>query len=119
MPPHNTNLTVFSTDGSHHQVCPTCGQQPWACPTAADVVPAETRLRMRLEKKGGRGKAVTVVFDLPPNPDYFSGLIKKLKAHCGTGGALKDGQMEIRGDQRGRVQAYLEQLGFSVRRAGC
>ena len=73
---------------------------------------------MRLDKKGRGGEAVTVVFDLPPNPDYFTGLIKKLKAHCGTGGALKDGQMEIQGDQRDKVQAYLEQMGFTVSRAG-
>jgi translation initiation factor 1 len=73
---------------------------------------------MRLDKKGRGGKAVTVVFDLPPSPDYFTELIKKLKAHCGTGGALKEGRMEIQGDQRDKVQAYLEQMGFGVRRAG-
>ena len=109
---------VFSTDGSHHQVCPTCGQNPCVCPPAADVVPAETRRRLRLDKKGRGGKAVTVVFDLPPHPDYFIHLVKKLKAHCGTGGALKEGQMEIQGDQRDQVHAYLEQMGFTVRRTG-
>ena len=73
---------------------------------------------MRLDKKGHGGKAVTVVFDLPTHPDYFADLIKKLKAHCGTSGALKEGQMEILGDQRDKVQAFLEKMGFTVRRAG-
>ena len=81
-------------------------------------MPAETQLRMRLDKKGRGGKAVTVVFDLPPHPDYFVRLIKKLKAHCGTGGALKDNRMEIQGDQRDKVQGYLERMGFTVRRSG-
>ncbi len=81
-------------------------------------MPMETQLHIRLDKKGRRGKAVTVVFDLPSHPGYFTALLKKLKAHCGTGGALKDGQMEIQGDQRDKVQAYLEQMGFNVRRAG-
>ncbi len=116
--PHNDDPLVFSTDGSHRQVCPNCDEHPCACPPAADVVPAETRLGLRLDKKGRGGKAVTVVFDLPPNPDYFTGLIKKLKAHCGTGGALKEGRMEIQGDQRDKVHAYLERKGFTVRRVG-
>ena len=75
-------------------------------------------MRLRLDKKGRKGKAVTVVFDLPPNSDYFARLIKKLKAHCGTGGALKNGGMEIQGDQRDKVQGYLERMGFTVRRRG-
>ena len=109
---------VFSTDGSHHQVCPTCERHPCVCPAVVEVVPANTQLRLRLDKKGRGGKAVTVVFDLPGHPDYFLSLIKKLKAHCGTGGALKDGRMEIQGEQRDKVQAYLEQMGFTVRRSG-
>ena len=117
MPPSDDPL-VFSTDGSHLHRCPTCDQFPCVCPPAGDVVPAGTRLQMRLDKKGRGGKAVTVVFDLPPNPDYFIRLTKKLKAHCGTGGALKEGQMEFQGDQRDKVQAYLEKMGFTVRRAG-
>ena len=116
--PHNTDSLVFSTDGSHRHKCPSCGQHPCACPPAAEIVPAETRLRLRLDKKGRGGKTVTVVFDLPSHPDYFTGLIKKLKAHCGTGGTLREGRMEIQGDQRDKVQAYLELRGFTVRRAG-
>lgn len=116
--PSSDDPLVFSTDGSHLQICETCGRAPCVCPPEADVVPAETLLRLRLDRKGRGGKAVTVVFDLPPNPPYLAGLLKKLKAHCGTGGALKEGRMEIQGDQRDGVQAYLEQLGFKVRRAG-
>ncbi len=114
----DSDLIVFSTDRSHRQVCLTCDRHPCVCPPAADVVPAETLLRMRLDKKGRGGKAVTVVFDLPAHPDYFVRLIKKLKAHCGTGGALKDNRMEIQGDQRDNVQTYLERMGFTVRRTG-
>ena len=117
MPPNDDSL-VFSTDGSHRKVCPVCGLHPCLCPPVVDVVPAETLLGMRLDRKGRGGKAVTVVFDLPSHPEYFTALIKRLKAHCGTGGALKEGRMEIQGDQRGKVQAYLEQMGFTVRRSG-
>ena len=116
--PHNADPLVFSTGGSHRQKCPACGRHPCVCPAVVDVVPEKTLLRLRLDKEGRRGKTVTVVFDLPHHPDYLIGLIRKLKAHCGTGGALKEGRMEIQGDQRDKVQAYLERMGFSVRRAG-
>ena len=114
----DSDSLVFSTDRSHQKVCLTCNRHPCSCLPAADIVPTATQLRLRLDRKGRGGKAVTVVFDLPGHPDYFLGLIKKLKAHCGTGGALKDGRMEIQGEQRDKVQAYLERMGFTVRRSG-
>lgn len=115
---HDDDPLVFSTGGSLSRRCPSCGRQPCVCPREAEVAPSETRLRMRLDRKGRGGKTVTVVFDLPPHPVYFAGLIKKLKAHCGTGGALKESRMEIQGDQRDRVRAYLERMGFTVRGSG-
>lgn len=116
--PRDSDSLVFSTDGTHRHKCPACGRHPCLCPPVADVVPAETRLRLRLDKKGRGGKAVTIVSGLPPHPDYLTGLSRKLKAHCGTGGTLKEGQLEIQGDQRDKVQAYLERMGFKVRRCG-
>jgi translation initiation factor 1 len=98
----DTHSLVYSTDGSH---------QP-------EIVPSKTTLRMRVDAKGRGGKTVTVVFDLPSHPTYFSELLRQLKTHCGAGGALKEGSLEIQGDQRDKVQAYLERLGFTVRRSG-
>jgi translation initiation factor 1 len=109
---------VYSTDGSHRTACAACGRDPCACPAPQAVVPARTVLRLRLERQGRRGKTVTVVSDLPPNPAYFEGLTKALKTHCGVGGALTGAGLELQGDQRVRAQAYLEKLGFTVRRAG-
>ncbi|MBI4081714.1 MAG: translation initiation factor [Candidatus Lambdaproteobacteria bacterium] len=109
---------VYSTDGSHLRACAACGRHPCACPAPEEVVPAGTVLRLRLERQGRRGKTVTVVSDLPPDPAYFGRLVRALKTHCGVGGALTGAGMELQGDQRDRAQAYLEQLGFTVRRVG-
>ena len=113
----NPDPIVYSTDGSHLRTCALCGLHPCACPAPQEVVPARTVLRLRIERQGRRGKTVTVVSDLPPNPAYFEGLTKALKTHCGVGGALTGAGLELQGDQRDRAQAYLERLGFTVRRA--
>jgi translation initiation factor 1 len=81
-------------------------------------VSARTRLRLTLDTKGRRGKAVTVVAGLPPQAAYAAQLLRQLKAQCGTGGTLKEGTLELQGDQRDKVQAALERLGFPVQRAG-
>ena len=73
---------------------------------------------MRIEKKGRGGKSVTVVLDLPNNPEYFKKLCKKIKSYCGSGGSYKDRTIEVQGDQRDKVQTFLEKLGFKVIRSG-
>lgn len=80
-----------------------------------DIVPSETTLKLRMEKKGRGGKTVTVVYELPENPDYFKKLAKKLKSHCGTGGNFKNGQIDIQGEQREKIRAFLEKEGFQVK----
>jgi translation initiation factor 1 len=109
---------VYSTDGSHRLTCARCGRHPCVCPPAQAIDPARTRLRLRLDKKGRGGKAVTVVDEFPPHPTYWKELGRALKSHCGTGGAVKDEALEIQGDQRDKVHAFLESLGFTVRRSG-
>jgi predicted translation initiation factor SUI1 len=70
------------------------------------------------ETAGRRGKGVTTVFDVPLDDDALRELAAKLKQRCGTGGTVKDGRIEIQGDQRERIVAELEKLGFKVKRVG-
>lgn len=74
--------------------------------------------RVGRETKGRRGKGVTTVFDLPLNGDELSDLAGTLKQKCGTGGTVKDGRIEIQGDQRERIVKELEKMGFKVKRVG-
>ena len=114
----NSNPLAYSTDGSYRGLCSRCWRTPCVCSPPAEIVPARTRLLLRLDKKGRGGKSVTVLADLPPHPDYWTRLLRDLKAHCGAGGASKDATLEIQGDQRDKVQAFLERLGFTIRRGG-
>jgi predicted translation initiation factor SUI1 len=75
-------------------------------------------VRVGRETKGRRGKGVTVVSDLPLDEAALQELAARLKQKCGTGGTVKDGRIEIQGDQRDRLAAELEKLGYQVKRAG-
>lgn len=88
---------------------------------AATPVPARNRGRVDVRREtGGRGgKTVTVV-------DGFTGiglpekeqLAKKMRAACGCGGTVKEGAIEIQGDQRETVARILTEAGFRPVMAG-
>jgi predicted translation initiation factor SUI1 len=80
--------------------------------TSAPVV------RLGRETKGRRGKGVTTVSDVPLDEAGLLQLATKLKDRCGTGGTVKDGVIEIQGDQRDRLAAVLEGMGYRVKRVG-
>ena len=92
---------------------------PAAPKPAAKPVKQHT-VKVGRETKGRRGKGVTLVSDLPPGLGEagVAELAATLKNRCGTGGTVKDGVIEIQGDQRDRVTEELEKLGYKVKRAG-
>ncbi len=75
-------------------------------------------LKVGRETAGRRGKGVTTVFDIPLADAAVRELAALLKQRCGTGGTVKDGRIEIQGDQRERIAAELEKLGYQVKRVG-
>jgi translation initiation factor 1 len=81
-----------------------------------NIDPNKTTLRLRLETKGRGGKSVTVLYELANNPDYWTALLKKIKAHCACGGTyLADSStIEVQGDHRTKLKPFLEKMGFKV-----
>jgi protein-tyrosine phosphatase len=75
-------------------------------------------VRVGREMAGRRGKSVTTVFDVSLDEGGLRELAANLKQQCGTGGTVKDGRIEIQGDQRERIAAELEKLGYRVKRVG-
>lgn len=75
-------------------------------------------LKVGKETAGRKGKAVTTVFDTPLDEAALEQLATQLKQKCGTGGTVKDGRIEIQGDQRDRVITELQKLGYQVKRVG-
>tara|TARA_B100000029_G_scaffold13038_1_gene13622 strand:+ start:47 stop:379 length:333 start_codon:yes stop_codon:yes gene_type:complete len=102
---------VYSSDGSGKNLVNKKKKKE----TFSEVTPEETTLKLRIEKKGRGGKAVTVIYELPSNPPYFKKLLKELKNYCGTGGSQKKDHLEIQGDQRDKVREFLLKKGFKVK----
>lgn len=109
---------VWSDDPNFKKRCPKCGKYPCACPKSSDMVPDQHTLKIRLEKNGRGGKTVTVIFELPGNDEFFKECLKKLKNLCGSGGSFKDHSIEIQGDHREKIKAFLEKTGFKIKLAG-
>jgi len=84
---------------------------------AANTIPAGDGV-VRVRREVRNGKTVTVVFDLPLRAAELAALAGKLKAACGSGGTAKDRTIEIQGDHREKIFAFLERAGHRVVLAG-
>jgi predicted translation initiation factor SUI1 len=68
-----------------------------------------------LDTKGRKGKSVTIVSGLRHNPGTMEDIARILKQHCGAGGTVKEGKIEIQGDQRTRIAEKLKELNYLVK----
>ncbi len=72
-------------------------------------------VRIVLETKGRRGKTVTIVSGLHHNPATMEEIARILKQHCSAGGSVKNGCVEIQGDQQVRVNQKLRTMNYVVK----
>ena len=74
------------------------------------------RVVLRRERAHRGGKTVIVIHDFAPQitGKRIEELATMLKKSCGCGGTLKGREIEIQGDQPGRIRAVLEAEGFQV-----
>lgn len=101
--------SVYSTESG--RLCPDCGQKADACECRArnrEATKPTGKIRIRLEKKGRKGKGVTVIEAIPLAEPELQALAKALRQHCGVGGTAKPGIIELQGDQRDKATAYLK-----------
>jgi translation initiation factor 1 len=72
-------------------------------------------VRVSLETAGRKGKSVTVISGLQHNPHTIEEIARILKQHCGAGGTVKEGNIEIQGDQRETVSKKLRAMDYIIR----
>ncbi len=80
--------------------------------------PLGQEVRLRREKSGRAGKTVTAVFGFQTSEAQREALGKRLQKALGTGGTVKDGRIEVQGDQLAKAVRLLEDWGYKPRQAG-
>ena len=119
---------VYSSEQG--RICPECGRSEARCKcrgkgarariAARDAAAAEKAsdgiVRVSRSTKGRKGKTVSTITGVPLDDQME--LTSALKRRCGSGGALKDGVIEIQGDHRDVLVEELERRGYTVKRAG-
>jgi translation initiation factor 1 len=74
---------------------------------AAEPSRAPGRLSVRTEARPSN-RIVTLVQNLPGTPEEAAALARELKSRLATGGSLKERTLELQGDHKARVEAWLK-----------
>ena len=115
---NNDYRLVYSTDPELNRKCKGCNELISECTCVPEEDPRSINFIaiLRIEKKGRKGKAVTVIDRLPKNESYLKELTTKLKKKCGSGGTyLVDsthGVIEIQGDKRATIREIFSKDGI-------
>ena len=116
----NKNSTrVYSTEVGN--LCPTCTKKLSLCKCNEQViqrVKTDGKVRVSKETKGRKGSGASLISGLPLSENELKVLAKKLKQICGSGGAVKNGIIEIQGEHRNKLVEELNKLGFLAIKAG-
>ena len=108
---------AMATKGGWHEF-----NRPGSTARPAAAVPTtpkgQQRVRVQRTKTGKGGKMVTAITGLEAPEAELKALLKQLKAKAGTGGTLKDGLIELQGDQVAVALEALTQAGYRPKQAG-
>lgn len=110
---NNNNPTVWSSEQGDLRK-----QEPKKTEVTTYLAPQEQTVYLHRDSKGRGGKTVTIIKKLTLNEEKMKELAKKLKQVCGSGGTVKDGEIEIQGEHREKIAEALKKLGYKVKIAG-
>lgn len=100
---------VYSTNPDYHYNKEDEGE--------TDTQPKEKQLlRVSLDKRNRKGKAVTLITGFAGTDDDLQELGKLLKMKCGVGGSAKEGEIIVQGDHRAKVLDILQKEGYAKSR---
>jgi len=120
-------LTSFELTPQWSQSAPNIKHPPKTCHTKGVKTKKQKQqpkkksdgiVRVGRETKGRKGAGVTVITGIQTHPEGLKQIAKELKQKCGTGGTVKNGVIEIQGDQRDVLVEELSARGYTVKRSG-
>ena len=83
----------------------------------AETLPKnQQKLRVSIEKKGRGGKTVTLLRGFVGKEEDLKELGRTLKAKCGVGGSVKDGEVLVQGEFKQRITELLKEEGYTQTR---
>jgi translation initiation factor 1 len=80
--------------------------------------PDKQNLRVQATRAGRKGKTVTVITGFQAKPETLQSLLKQLKAQCGSGGTVKENEIEIQGEHKQKILDFLIKLGYKAKISG-
>ncbi|MCE5258053.1 MAG: stress response translation initiation inhibitor YciH [Chloroflexi bacterium] len=111
-------LVYSSEEGRMPEVCSRCRSKPCRCVQEKPAAPAQQIAYIQRSSKGRAGKQVTLISGIALAPAQLDELGAALRKRCGTGGTIKDGIIELQGDQREAAAAFLKERGYKVKLSG-
>lgn len=69
---------------------------------------------VKIIKEKRRASYVTLILHLPQEEAQLKHLCSTLKQQLGCGGSIKEGRIELQGDQVQFIKDYLKKIGFKV-----
>ncbi|MFT3906083.1 MAG: stress response translation initiation inhibitor YciH [Steroidobacteraceae bacterium] len=103
------------------EICTGCRRPVAQCACKqASGAPARAPQAVRVARstQGRGGKVVTVITGLGLPEAQMEKLARELKQRCGSGGALREGVIEVQGEHRDTIVAELVKRGYPAKRAG-
>ena len=78
-----------------------------------DTVNKKSKINISKQKKGKKGKTVTLIRGLGTEDEIsLKELLKKIKVFCGPGGTLVDSNIQLQGDMISKSIEFLRKEGF-------
>ena len=102
------------------RACPGCGHpaKQCCCSTEKSRHQGDGAVRVSRQTKGRKGSGVCLITGVPLAEAELKKLAKQLKKKCGSGGAVKNGVIEIQGDHRAVLVDSLIKSGYKAKLAG-